>query len=102
MFQAAEDKDFIGIGVNLNQNSIAPDYIMASMLKKLDSCAYHAITSIVEDTYTGENQVLGLAEEAVDYTVEESNIEVPEEIISKLEELKEEIISGEIQVPEEL
>ena len=102
MFQAAEEKGFIGIGVNLNQNSIAPDYIMASMLKKLDSCAYHAITSIVEDTYTGENQVLGLAEEAVDYTVEESNIEVPEEIISKLEELKEEIISGEIQVPEEL
>lgn len=46
--------------------------------------------------------MLGLAEEAVDYTVEESNIEVPEEIISKLEELKEEIISGEIQVPEEL
>lgn len=30
------------IGVNLNQNEIAPDYIMASMLKKLDSCAYHA------------------------------------------------------------
>ena len=102
MFQAAEEKDFIGIGVNLNQNSIAPDYIMASMLKKLDSCAYHAITSIVEDTYTGENQVLGLAEEAVDYTVEESNIEVSEDIISQLEELKEQIISGEIEVPEEL
>lgn len=102
MFQAAEERGFIGIGVNLNQNTIAPDYIMASMLKKLDSCAYHAITSIVEDTYTGENQVLGLAEEAVDYTVEDSNIQVSEEILNRLEELKEQIISGEIEVPEEL
>ena len=39
MFQAAEEKGFVAIGVNLNQNEIAPDYIMASMLKKLDSCA---------------------------------------------------------------
>ena len=57
MFQAAEEKGFAAIGVNLNQNSIAPDYIMASMLKKLDSCAYHAIASVVEGTYTGENQM---------------------------------------------
>lgn len=41
LFQAAEEKGFVSIGVNLNQNSIAPDYIMASMLKKLDTCAYH-------------------------------------------------------------
>ena len=31
VFQAAEEKNFISMGgVNLNQNSIAPDYIMAS------------------------------------------------------------------------
>lgn len=102
MFQAAEEKGFIGIGVNLNQNAIAPDYIMASMLKQLDSCAYHAITSVVEDSYTGENQELGLADGGVDYTVEDSNIEVPEEIITQLDELKEQIIAGEIEVPEEL
>lgn len=102
MFQAAEEKGFAAIGVNLNQNSIAPDYIMASMLKKLDSCAYHAITSIVEDTYTGENQTLGLSDGGVDVTVEESNIQVSDDILAKLEELKQKIISGEIQVPSEL
>lgn len=102
MFQAAEEKGFIGIGVNLNQNTMAPDFIMASMLKKLDSCAYHAITSIVKDTYTGENQVLGLSDGGVDYTVEGSNINVPEDIINRIEELKQQIIAGEIQVPSEL
>lgn len=102
MFQAAEEKGFIAIGVNLNQNSIAPDYIMASMLKKLDSCAYHAITSIVEDSYTGENQVLGLGDGGVDITVKESNIQVPEDILKRLEEIRQGIIAGDIQVPSEM
>lgn len=102
MFQAAEEKGFVAIGVNLNQNSIAPDFIMASMLKKLDSCAYHAIASIVEDTYTGENQMLGLSDGGVDVTVEGSNIKVSDDILARLDELKQKIISGEIQVPSEL
>lgn len=102
MFQAAEEKGFIGIGVNLNQNTIAPDYIMASMLKKLDSCAYHAISSVVDGSYNGENQELGLADNGVDYTVEGSNIAVTDDMVKKLDELKEKIIAGEIEVPDTL
>ncbi|MCC8024851.1 MAG: BMP family ABC transporter substrate-binding protein [Clostridium sp.] len=102
MFQAAQETGFVAMGVNLNQNDIAPDYIMASMLKKLDSCAYHAITSIVEGTYNGENQVLGLSDGGVDFTVEKSNIQVSEDILGQLEDLKQKIIAGEIEVPSEL
>ncbi|HIY01555.1 MAG TPA: BMP family ABC transporter substrate-binding protein [Candidatus Blautia faecipullorum] len=102
VFQAAQEKGFVAIGVNLNQNGIAPDYIMASMLKKLDTCAYKAIASVVDDTYTGENQLLGLSDGGVDYTVEGSNIQVPDEIIEELDEIKEGIVSGEIEVPSEL
>ena len=90
------------IGVNLNQNEIAPDYIMASMLKKLDSCAYHAITSVVEGTYTGENQVLGLSDGGVDVTTEKSYIQVSDSIKEQLDDLKAKVISGEIEVPYEL
>lgn len=100
LFQAAEEKDFISIGVNLNQNSIAPDYIMASMLKKLDNCAYQAITSIVENTYTGENQLLGLKDGGVDFTTEGSNITIPDNILQKLDEIRADIISGKIEVPD--
>ena len=102
LFQAAEEKGFISIGVNLNQNSIAPDYIMASMLKKLDTCAYHAIASVVDGSYTGENQLLGLSDGGVDFTVEGSNIKVPDRVLQKLDEIREKIISGEIEVPNEL
>lgn len=102
MFQAAEEKGFVAIGVNLNQNSLAPDYIMASMLKRLDSSAYHAITTIVEGTYEGGKQVLGLADGGVDVVVEESNIQISEDILAKIEEIRAGIIAGEIEVPLEL
>ena len=88
--------------MNLNQNDIAPDYIMASMLKKLDTCAYHAIASVVDGSYTGENQLLGLKDGGVDFTTEGSNIQVPDDVRKRLEEIKEDIISGKITVPDEL
>ena len=75
---------------------------MASMLKKLDTCAYHAIASIVEGTYTGENQLLGLSDGGVDFTVEGSNIQVPERVLSRLDEIREGIVNGEIKVPNTL
>ena len=102
LFQAAEEKGFISIGVNLNQNTIAPDYIMASMLKRLDNCAYHAIASVVNGTYTGENQLLGLSDGGVDFTIEGSNIQVPDSVLQKLDEIRGRITAGEIEVPSEL
>ena len=68
----------------------------------LDSCAYHAITSVVEGTYTGENQVLGLSDGGVDVTTEKSNIQVSDSIKEQLDDLKAKVISGEIEVPYEL
>lgn len=102
VFQEAAEKNILAIGVNLNQNSIDPDHIMASMLKRLDNCAYHSIESVVNDTYTGENQVLGLKDGGVDCTVEGSNIQVSDDILKQLDEIKEKIIAGEIEVPSEL
>ena len=46
--------------------------------------------------------VLGLEDEGIGYTLDGSNIKVPEDVVEKLEEIKEKIITGEIQVPVEL
>lgn len=56
----------------------------------------------MKDTYTGENQILGLKDGGVDCTVEGSNIQVPEDVLKQLDEIKEKIIAGEIEVPSEL
>ncbi len=62
---------------------------MASMLKRLDTFAYHAIASVVEGAYTGENQLLGLSDGSMDFTMEGNNIKVPDAVLKKLQEIRE-------------
>ncbi len=103
VFQAAKEEGFIAIGANSNQNIIDPDHIVASMLKRVDVAAYDIVESSLNDSLKiGEEMVLGLKDEGIDYTLEKSNIKVSEEIVKELETLKEQIISGEIEVPTEV
>ena len=97
VFAAAQESDFIAIGANSNQNIIDPDHIVASMLKRVDVAAYDIVKAALE----GDLQV-GSENEGIGYTLDGSNIKVPEDVVEKLEEIKEKIIAGEIQVPVEL
>ncbi|MHB1394413.1 MAG: BMP family lipoprotein [Clostridia bacterium] len=99
VFEAAKQGNFMAIGVNSNQNAIAPDNIFASMLKRVDVAAYESVKSVVDGTFKGGVKSLGLVQEGVGYSVEGSNIKVPEDIIKKVEELKKKIVAGEIKVP---
>lgn len=100
LFTAAAEADFLAIGCNSNQNTIDPDHIVASMLKRVDTAAYEIVKAASEGTLKlGEEVVLGLEQGGIDYTLEYSNIKVSEDIINKLSELEQKIISGEIQVP---
>lgn len=102
VFEAAKQGNFMAIGVNSNQNSIAPDNIFASMLKRVDTAAYDSVKSVLDGTFKSEVKSLGLAQDGVGYSVEGSNIKVPDDIIKKVEELKQKIISGEIKVPTDI
>ena len=103
VFAAAQESDFIAIGANSNQNIIDPDHIVASMLKRVDVAAYDIVKAALEgDLQVGSEKVLGLEDEGIGYTLDGSNIKVPEDVVEKLEEIKEKIITGEIQVPVEL
>ena len=100
MFQSANENKFLAIGVNANQNQLYPDNIIATMLKQVDSAAYSAINDIVNDTFSQGANYLGLKEEGVGYTLEGSNIKVPDSIIKKIDEVKAKISSGELVVPQ--
>ncbi len=100
VFQAAEELKFLAIGVNLNQNGIAPDYIIASMLKRVDNAAYHAIKSVVDGTFQGGLVTLSLADEGVGFTTEDSNIILTDNINNQLKEIQQMIITGELVVPD--
>ncbi len=102
VFQAAKEGGFYAIGCNSNQNIIDPDHIVASMLKRVDTAAFDVVKSAVVDNNlpVGTTVVLGLSDEGVGYTLDKSNIEVSDDIVAKVEAIKEKVISGELVVPE--
>lgn len=100
VFQAAKENNFLAIGVNSNQNSIDPDHIMASMLKRIDVAAYTVVKEAVEgNLVTGGIIELGLRDDGIGYTVEGTNIKISEDIIKKVDDLKQKVIKGEIKPP---
>jgi basic membrane protein A len=107
LFTAAVAADGIAIGVDSDQSLTASpeqqELILTSMLKRVDTAVYDAIEATANDAFQAGFQVFGLAEEGVDYAVNEFNDNpelLSDEIQARLDELKQAIIDGEIEVPD--
>lgn len=108
LFAAAVDANKLAIGVDSDQSLTAsPEQqplILTSMLKRVDTAVYDVISQVSEDNFQPGTQVFGLAEEGVDYAVNEFNDNeelLSSDIQTQLDEFKQQIIDGEITVPEE-
>jgi basic membrane protein A len=105
LFAAAADADQWAIGVDSDQYAVLSDnpeqqqHILTSMLKRVDTAVYDAISKAVIGSFESGFRVFGLAEEGVDYA--DSNPALSDEIKAAMDEAKEAIIAGEITVPEE-
>jgi basic membrane protein A len=103
LFNAAVKEDKLAIGVDSDQYLTAsPEQqplILTSMLKRVDTAVYDAIAQTAEGNFTTGFQVFGMAEEGVDYSQSNSE-ELTAEIISEVDTYKQQIIDGEITVPE--
>lgn len=100
MFQAAKEQGILAVGVNTNQNPTDPDTIIASMLKRVDEATFSCIEDVKNDKFKGGTFNLGIKEKGVDYTVEGSNIKIPETIIKEIDGIKEKVSSGELVIPD--
>jgi len=89
------------IGVDSNQNYLAPGTMLTSMVKSVDNAVYSTVKECIERDFRGGIREYGLAENGVSYAVDEHNEHlITPAIIARVEELKTRIISGEIDVPE--
>ena len=106
MFQAAADTTAAtgtkvwGIGVDSDQyNTVDPavqEYVLTSMLKRVDVAVYDVIKSVIEGTFTPGERRYDLSVDGVGYATSGGFID---DIVPKLEEAKAAIISGEVVVP---
>jgi basic membrane protein A and related proteins len=99
VLQAAADSGKLSIGVDSNQNYLHPGSVLTSMLKRVDVAVYSAFKDAKDGNLETGVQNLGLAEEGVGYALDEHNRAlITPEMEAKLEEAKQKIISGDIEV----
>jgi basic membrane protein A and related proteins len=100
VLQAADDEGKLSIGVDSNQNYLHPGSVLTSMLKRVDVAVTTAFKEAGDDaTFKPGIAVLGLAEDGVGYSLDEHNQSlITEDIKARVDELREQIIAGEIEV----
>ena len=93
------DAGKLAIGVDSNQNHLAPGKVLTSMLKRVDVAAYQFFMSIHEGRFSAGVEQLGLAEGGVDWAVDEHNKAlVAGEVEAAVAAAREAIVSGEVEV----
>ena len=99
VYQAAKDAGKLAIGVDSNQNYIHPGTMLTSMIKRVDVAVYESFRAAQDGTWQGGIQVLGLAEDGVGWAVDEHNRSlVSDEMEAAVEQARQDIIAGTIQV----
>lgn len=104
ILEAAKEAGRYAIGVDLNQDNDQPGSVLTSMVKRVDTACYSVIKSVADGTFKGgEVSYLDLAAEGVsltDFSVIKEHLgdQFPEDILTKLEEIQQKIVSGEIVV----
>lgn len=101
VIRAAADAGKLAIGVDSNQNGLAPGSVLTSMLKRVDVAAYNVLKDAMTDDFKTGVIVLGAAEGGVDWALDENNASlITPEMKAAIEDAKAKIISGEIKVEE--
>ena len=101
VIEAAREKHKLVIGVDSDQYHEAPGYILTSMTKVVDNSVYETIKAVKEEKFHGGRSVMfDLKSKGIDYVYDANNNNlIPANIHQKVEEIRNKIISGEIQVP---
>ena len=101
VFDAAQEKGKLAIGVDSNQNWLKPGFVLTSMLKRVDESVFDSVKLYKEGKFTTGLTRYGVQSKGVDYAMDENNAKlVSDAEKKKLESLRQEIIQGKIKVPD--
>jgi basic membrane protein A len=100
VIEAAKERGRLAIGVDSNQNGVAPGFVLTSMIKRVDNAIYREIQAALSGGFHGGVVELGLAEEGVGFAVDEHNRALlTEPMLARAASLADSIVSGSIAVP---
>ncbi|MPM89677.1 Membrane lipoprotein TmpC [bioreactor metagenome] len=97
--ESVKENGKMAIGVDRDQNSLAPDNVITSALKKVNVGVYDTVKELVDGKLKGgEEKVYGLKEDGVGIPESTSKL-VDKEVLDYVNGIVEKIKSGEIKVP---
>ncbi len=99
VIQTTADAGKLAIGVDANQNYLAPGNVLTSMVKRVDVAAYQHFMDAYKGEFSAGIEQLGLAEGGVDWAVDEHNRDlVAGDIEAAVAAAREAIVSGTVTV----
>jgi basic membrane protein A len=99
VIQAAADAGKLAIGVDSNQNGLAPGSVLTSMLKRVDVAAYETFMDAKNGSFSSGVHVLGIAEGGVDWAVDDNNASlISADLNAAVEMARKDILSGKVVV----
>lgn len=107
MFKAAKERNKYAIGVDIDAAAIFPEYannILSSMLKNIDTAIYNTSKEVINSNFkSGPDNVMenGLKNNGIEIAESTKNL-VPKEVLNVINNYKELIINGDLDVPKTL
>jgi basic membrane protein A len=98
VIEAAREQNKWAIGVDMDQNYIAPNNVLTSALKRVDNALYDISDMAGKGTLKGgETMFYNLRNNGVGYAITGNHI--PADVIAEVEAIKARIIAGDQKVP---
>ncbi|MFW5837702.1 MAG: BMP family lipoprotein, partial [Desulfovibrionaceae bacterium] len=100
VFEAARKTGNFAIGVDQDQDHMAPGYVLTSVVKRLDLAVFTMLRDILANRFQNKIHVMDLDSGAVGLSpMRYTKVLVPDETLRTLEQLKQAINAGRIHVP---
>lgn len=98
VIKAAEEQNVYAMGADSDQGYLAPDNILTNGMKFVNNTVFLAIQETINNEFKSGIHLLGVAENALGYT----DSLLPTDVLLKLDEIKNELIKGEVEIPDTL
>lgn len=98
VIEACQEAGIKAIGVDSDQSSIAPNTIITSAMKRVDTAVYDAVKDVIDGTLQSGIKEYDISVGGVDIAPTQDLL--TDEVKTAIEEVKQKMISGEIKAPD--
>lgn len=99
VIEAAKEQDKWAIGVDRDQNYLAPDHVLTSAMKRVDAAIYKAVEDFKDGNFEGGKTIRYNLEDGAVGLAPSTDKNVPQEIMNKVKDVEKLLIDGEIDAP---